>query len=130
MGGFRLNGGVTYTNAKITDSLNLSDIGKTPRRQADLVYSLTPSYRTGNLEFGASLIGSSKAYGDDGNTITMPAYLITNLFASYQLSKDLVASMSVNNAFNKLAYTEIEGDGHAARALAGRSAKVSLKYNF
>jgi outer membrane receptor protein involved in Fe transport len=32
MGAFRLNGGVTYTNAKITDSLNASDIGKTPRR--------------------------------------------------------------------------------------------------
>ncbi len=130
MGAFRLNGGVTYTKAKITDSLNAAEIGKTPRRQADFVYSLSPSYRVGNLEFGAAFIGSSKAYGDDGNTITMPSYMITNLFASYQLTKDFVASVSVNNAFNKLAYTEIEGDGHAARALAGRSAKVSLKYNF
>jgi hypothetical protein len=36
----------------------------------------------------------------------------------------------VNNLFNTLGYTEIEGDGHAARAVNGRSALVQLKYNF
>lgn len=130
MGALRLNSGVTLTRAKITKSQTASEVGNTPKRQAKLVYSITPSYRVGQLEFGAAFVGSSKAYGDDANTITMPSYVITNLFASYQLSKDVVASFSMNNAFNKLAYTEVEGDGHAARALAGRSAKVSLKYNF
>ena len=133
MGGFRINGGLTYTKAEITKSLNAAEVGKTPRRQADFMYSVIPSYRTGDLELGAAFVGTTKAYGDDGNTITMPGYVITNLFASYQITKDLTAAVSVNNAFNKLAYTEVEGGGgigNAARALSGRSAKLSLKYSF
>jgi hypothetical protein len=46
------------------------------------------------------------------------------------MSKQSSLIVSVNNALNKLAYTEVEGDGHAARALAGRSAKATLKYEF
>jgi len=130
MGSFRLNGGLTITDAQITKSLSAAEVGKKPRRQADVVYSIAPSYSMGNAEFGAMVIGSGKAYGDDANTITMPEYMITNLFASYQVSKNLTTSLSVNNAFNKLAYTEVEGDGHAARAFNGRSARVSVKYDF
>jgi outer membrane receptor protein involved in Fe transport len=133
LGGFRINGGLTYTKAEISKSLNAAEVGKTPRRQADFMYSVLPSYRNGDFELGAAFVGTTKAYGDDGNTIVMPGYVITNLFASYQITKQLVAAVSVNNAFNKLAYTEVEGgggSGHAARALAGRSAKLSLKYNF
>ena len=57
-------------------------------------------------------------------------YTITNLFASYRINSKTTASLSVNNAFNKLAFTEVESDGHAARALQGRSARVSLRYDF
>jgi outer membrane receptor protein involved in Fe transport len=129
-GGFRLGAGATITDAKIKSSLNAAEVGKKPRRQADLVYALSPSYRTGDLEFGAAFIGSGKSYGDDANTITMDGYMITNLFANYRINKQASAILSVNNAFNKLAFTEVEGDGHAARALAGRSAKATLKYEF
>jgi len=129
-GGFRLGAGATITDAKIKSSLNAAEIGKKPRRQADLVYALSPSYRTGDLEFGAAFIGSGKSYGDDANTITMDGYMITNLFANYRINKQASAILSVNNAFNKLAFTEVEGDGHAARSLAGRSARATLKYEF
>ena len=84
----------------------------------------------GDSEFGAMIIGSGKSFGNDANTITMNGYTITNLFASYRINSRTTASLSVNNAFNKLAYTEVEGDGHAARAFNGRSGKVSLKYDF
>jgi outer membrane receptor protein involved in Fe transport len=110
--------------------LTAAEVGKKPRRQADVVYSLAPSYRIGDLEYGAAFIGTTKSYGDDANTITMDGYMITNLFANYRINKQTSAIFSVNNAFNKLAYTEVEGDGHAARALAGRSAKATLKYEF
>ncbi|WP_310646517.1 TonB-dependent receptor domain-containing protein [Limnohabitans sp.] len=129
-GAFRLNAGATITDAKIKNSLTAAEIGKKPRRQADLVYALSPSYRTGDLEYGAAFIGSTKSYGDDANTITMDGYMVTNLFANYRINKQASAIVSVNNAFNKLAFTEVEGDGHAARALAGRSAKATLKYEF
>jgi outer membrane receptor protein involved in Fe transport len=130
MGAFRINGGATYTRARITGSLTASEVGMTPRRQAAFVYALTPSYRVGGAEFGAAFVGTSKAYADNGNTITMPSYMVTNAFASYQVTKSMVASLSVNNLFNTLGYTEVEGDGHAARALPGRTAKASVKYNF
>jgi hypothetical protein len=49
----------------------------------------------------------------------------------------MALSLSLNNAFNKLAYTEAEGQGnleanplYIARALNGRSAKATLKYSF
>jgi outer membrane receptor protein involved in Fe transport len=129
-GPFRLSGGATITDAKIKSSLTAAEVGKKPRRQADVVYSLSPSYRAGDLEFGAAFVGSTKSYGDDANTITMDGYVITNLFANYRMSKQSSLIVSVNNALNKLAYTEVEGDGHAARALAGRSAKATLKYEF
>jgi outer membrane receptor protein involved in Fe transport len=129
-GAFRLSAGATITDAKIKSSLTAAEVGKKPRRQSDLVYALSPSYRTGDLEFGAAFIGSGKSYGDDANTITMDGYMITNLFANYRINKQASAILSVNNAFNKLAFTEVEGDGHAARALAGRSAKATLKYEF
>jgi len=129
-GAFRLSAGATITDAKIKSSLTAAEVGKKPRRQADLMYALSPSYRTGDLEYGAAFVGSSKSYGDDANTITMDGYVITNLFANYRINKQTSAIVSVNNAFNKLAFTEVEGDGHAARALAGRSAKATLKYEF
>jgi outer membrane receptor protein involved in Fe transport len=125
-----LSAGATITDAKIKSSLTAAEVGKKPRRQADLMYALSPSYRTGDLEYGAAFIGSSKSYGDDANTITMDGYVITNLFANYRINKQASAIVSINNAFNKLAFTEVEGDGHAARALAGRSAKATLKYEF
>lgn len=130
VGNFRISGGATIVDAEITNSRTAAEIGKKPRRQADVVYSLSPSYRIGDLQLGAAVIGSGKSFGDDANTITMPAYSITNLFASYRINKSTIASLSVNNAFNKLAYTEVEGSGHAARAFPGRTARVNLRYDF
>ena len=130
MGGFRINGGATLTDASISNSLNAKEIGKTPRRQAKLVYAITPSYKVGDLEFGSSFVGTTDSYGDDANTIKMKGYIVTNLFANYQITKQMTASLSANNLFNTLGYTEVEGDGHAARAVPGRSVRASLKVAF
>ncbi len=130
MGGFRVNGGATYTNASISDSLTVAEVGKTPRRQAKFVYAVTPSYKMGDFEVGSSFVGTSGSFGDDANTIKMKGYVVTNLFASYQVNKTMSLSLGVNNLFDTLGFTEVEGDGHAARAVAGRSMKVSLKAAF
>jgi outer membrane receptor protein involved in Fe transport len=84
----------------------------------------------GDLELGAAVVGTSKAFGDDGNTITMDGYTTINAFVNYQLNSKTQISLKVNNLTDALGYTEIEGDGHAARALNGRSASVQLKYSF
>ncbi len=129
-GAFRLNAGATLTDAKIKASNDGAVVGKQPRRQAKFVYQLSPSYQFGSFDIGAALVGTGKSFGDDGNTITMPAYTIVNAFASYQLNDKTQLSLSANNVFNTLAYTEIEGDGHAARALNGRTVRATVKFEF
>jgi outer membrane receptor protein involved in Fe transport len=131
-GGFRVTGGMTYTDAKITGTAaaDVANIGKTPRRQAKVIYQIAPTYSFGDATIGASLIGTGKSWGDDAHTIVLPSYAVVNAFANYQLTEKATVSLSVNNLFNKIGYTEVEGDGHAARSITGRAAKVSLSYAF
>ena len=132
MGSFRINGGMTYTDAKITGTAaaDVANIGNTPRRQAKVIYQLAPSYNFGNATVGATLIGTGKSWGDDAHTIVLPAYEVVHLFANYNVTPKATVSLSVNNLFNKIGYTEVEGDGHAARSISGRAAKVTLSYAF
>jgi outer membrane receptor protein involved in Fe transport len=131
-GGFRITGGLTYTDAKITGTAaaDVANIGNTPRRQAKYIYQLAPSYSFGDATIGASVIGTGKSWGDDAHTIVLPAYEVVNAFLNYSLTEKATLSLSVNNLFNKIGYTEVEGDGHAARSISGRAAKVSLSYAF
>lgn len=131
-GGFRITGGMTYTDAKITGTAaaDVANIGNTPRRQAKYIYQLAPSYSFGDATIGASVIGTGKSWGDDAHTIVLPAYEVVNAYVNYNLTEKATLSLSVNNLFNKIGYTEVEGDGHAARSISGRAAKVSLSYAF
>ncbi|OYU10075.1 MAG: TonB-dependent receptor [Comamonadaceae bacterium PBBC1] len=126
MGAFRINGGLTLTDAKIVSS------GLTPNRQAKVVYQLSPTYTSGALTVGAAVVGSTSAKDAQGTPYeaTLPAYTVVNGFASYAISKDLTATFGVYNLTNTLGYTEINDGRMAARSINGRSAKVGLKYNF
>lgn len=132
LGALRVTGGVTLTDAEITATAPGGEaaIGNTPRRQARVVYQLAPTYTVGDALFGVGVIGTSKAWADDAHTILMPAYHVVNGFLNYQVSAPLSVSLSFNNLFNKIGYTEVEGDGHAARSITGRSVKLGLKYSF
>lgn len=130
LGDLRVAGGATWTNAKISDSNDAATIGKKPRRQADFVYQLAPSVAFEGLELGAAVVGTGDSFGDDANTITMAGFTTVNAFANYQINAKTQLSLRVNNLTNALGYTEIEGDGHAARAVNGRSASIALKYAF
>ena len=129
-GGIHVAAGGTYTKAKIKESNDATVVGKKPRRQADLVWQVAPGYTIGSFDVGAAIIGTTKSFGDDKNTITMPGFVIVNPYLSYQLSSKSTVSLSANNVFNKLGYTEVEGDGHAARAVNGRTVKASMRYLF
>lgn len=133
-GAFTVSGGATLTKAKIDGGAN---DGNTPRRQADFVYQVTPSYAFGAFEVGASIIGTTKAYAQNDNQVVLPAFVTVNPFASYQLSDKLSVSLSVNNLFDKVGYTEAEGQGNLtnnplfiARSINGRTTKATLKYSF
>jgi outer membrane receptor protein involved in Fe transport len=129
-GDFHLNAGATFTRARITASNSAAQVGNKPRRQADLVWQLAPSFTFGPVDVGASIVGTTKSFGDDDNKITMPGYTVINAFANYQLSSTAQLGLGVNNLANTLGYTEVEGDGHAARAVNGRSVRATLKYSF
>ena len=53
-----------------------------------------------------------------------------NPYLLYHVNDQLDLSFSANNLFNAIGYTEIEGDGHAARSINGRSLRAGLKYSF
>ena len=129
-GGFHILGGGTYTKAKISSSNDATVVGNKPRRQADFVWQATPAYTTGAWDVGAAFIGTAKSFGDDQNTITLPAYTVVNPYVSYQLNAKATVTLAANNVFDTVGYTEIEGDGHAARSINGRSVTATLKYQF
>jgi len=126
MGAFRVNGGVTITNAKIISS------GLTPNRQAKVVYQLSPSYVLGDATIGAAIVGTSSSKDAQGTPIevTLPAYTVINAFANFNLGKNAVATLGINNLTNTLGYTESNDGRMAARSITGRSVKAGLKYNF
>jgi outer membrane receptor protein involved in Fe transport len=132
LGDFRINGGLTWTDAEIVGAAagQQAIVGNTPRRQARITYQLAPSYTQGPLTLGGSLVGTGRSWADDANTIDMPAFRVVNLFARYQFTSQLSLSLSVNNLFDKIGYTEVEGDGHAARSVGGRAVKMGLNYSF
>jgi outer membrane receptor protein involved in Fe transport len=137
LGGFDLKVGLTYTDAKIAkDRLNPAMEGNTPRRQADWVYSIAPSYTMEKWYFGASLIGTTKSYAQDNNDLVMPGYNYLNLTTSYQITEGLDVTLSVNNVSDEFGLTESEEGSIPAngiiraRGIAGRTASISMRYRF
>ena len=62
-------------------------IGNTPRRQANVIYQIAPTYTIGDATIGASVIGTGKSWADDAHTIVMPAYAVVNATVSYRLTQ-------------------------------------------
>lgn len=132
-GGFRLGGGVTYTKAKVTESSDAARVGKAPKRQADFVYQLTPSYNFGNLNVGLSILGTTDSQDDSPAgplTVKLPGYTVLNAFANYEFAQGLMASVGINNLTDQIGYTESNDGRQAARSINGRSVRATLKYSF
>lgn len=135
--GFTLTGKLTWTDAEISkDAFNPAIVGKTPRRQADYIHTITPQYQNDDVLLGATFQGSGDFYVGDSNELKQDAYVITNLFATYYVSDELSISMNVNNLTDEFIITESEessasaGDIIRARPLNGRTTNISIKYQF
>ncbi len=133
LGDIKFTGGLTYTDAKITASNNSKLIGTTPKRQADWVYQAAAVYDWNAFSTGLSLVGTTDSK-DDGptgpNTIKLPGFAVVNAFVNYRVSTNATVSLGVNNLTDKLGYTEANDGRGAARAVNGRTSKISLKYTF
>jgi outer membrane receptor protein involved in Fe transport len=135
--GFDISGNVTWTDAEIvSDLLNQDIVGNTPRRQADFIWTITPEYSTDYVTLGATFQGSTEYYVQDNNDLEQEAYTIVNLFTNWYVNDAITVSLNVNNLFNEFVITESEegsaniGDIVRARVLNGRSAALSLNYEF
>lgn len=137
--GFSLRGSVTYTHARIDSGAGANN-GHIPRRQADWIYQIEPSYNYKGMSIGFTAIGTTKAYFQDTNDLVMPGYTYVNGFFGYELTKGLTLTLGVNNLFNDTGFSEAEEGSIAstanglnvirARTIPGRSTSVSLRYAF
>ncbi|GAB59132.1 TonB-dependent receptor domain-containing protein [Rheinheimera nanhaiensis] len=137
IGDLELRGSVTLTDAEISkDALSPELEGNTPRRQADVLYSLMARYYLDKAQLGLSVIGTSDAYAQDNNDLKFSGYAQVNAFASYELAENLQLSFNINNLFDEVGLTEAEeGSVPAngiirARTINGRTASVGLRYQF
>lgn len=144
-GNFSINGSATYTNAKIKEDRGGAGAnnGNKPRRQADLVYNIAPTYNFG-LEkqhlVALTVLGTTESFATDGNDLVQPGYAYINLLGRVGLTKGLSLSLNINNLFDTVGITEVEGqDGMAingtdryvrARSITGRSSALTLQYSF
>ena len=135
--GFTMSGNATWTDAEISeDKFNPALVGKTPRRQADFIYTVIPQYDFENFSIGASLQGSTEYYVQDSNELKQDAYVVANLFATWYVSDQFSVSLNVNNATDEFVITESEesaasaGDIIRARPISGRTSSIQLKYAF
>ncbi len=132
-GSFAINGGVTFTDATVKSSTNAAIVGKTPKRQAKLVYQVSPTYSFGDATVGASIVGTTDSKDDSPAgpvSVTLPAYTTVNAFVNYQVTPTVMLGLGVNNLFDTLAYTESNDGRGAARALTGRTSRATLKVTF
>ena len=135
--GFNLMGGFTLSDAEITESNNASIVGNTPRRQADFIYNITPTYTTDDYVVGVNIYGTDDVYIQDDNEGVFEAFIVTNLFMNYRATDQLTVSLNVNNLFDEVGFTEGEEGGTLSvgqlvriRPINGRTASLSVSYNF
>jgi outer membrane receptor protein involved in Fe transport len=137
-GDFSLRGTMTWTDAEIVGSNDASLIGNTPRRQADFVWSLAPSYRFGEHFVGATIVATDDSYDQDDNSYVLDGYIYANVFVDFALADSLSLQLSVNNITDEIGVTEKEGGSNIvngteyirARSIAGRTSELKLKYMF
>ena len=137
-GNFSVRGGATYTDSKITkDAITPADVGNMPQRQAKFVWQLSPSYRFGPITVGATMIGTTKSYASNPNSLIMPGYTQVNAFARYDINERMSVSLQADNLFDTIGLTEIDqspgavqGNGlNTARSILGRTVYASWRYS-
>ncbi len=146
LGNFNLVGSATWVDSEITDAesdpgvKNEALIGNTPKRQADLIYSLIPTYDFDAIDLivGGSIVGTTDSYASAANEFTLEGFTTIGLFADYGLTDDLRLQLNVANLTDEVGITEAEGftvdangNGYAAaRSITGRTTTLRLRYSF
>ncbi|MDF8332231.1 TonB-dependent receptor domain-containing protein [Novosphingobium cyanobacteriorum] len=135
-GPFSLSANGTLAGGKITAANDPAVVGKKPRHQAGLVYSVIPQYETDLFTVGANVTGQTSSFSQDVNQLKMPGYTLVGLFAQVRPIDRLVLGVNAANVFNKMAFVDI-GDATIpasgvalARTLTGRTITASARVFF
>ena len=122
--GWQLGAGYAYT---VTTNADDQRINTTLPRHSLKTFT---TYRLGGeldkLTVGGGVNWQSKV-GSDLHTFTQGSYAITNLLARYDISKNLSASVNLNNLFDREYYNFA---GYTGNYGAPRNLMTSFKYDF
>lgn len=136
---FDFRTGATWTDAEISkDAISPANAGNTPRRQAKLIYQVTPAIDLDVARAGLNFVGTTKAYAQDNNQLVFPAFTQVNAFVTYRPMDRIELSLNANNLFNVVGITEAEEGSITAntnnyiraRSINGRTISASIRFNF
>ncbi len=123
----RVSGNITWSDAEIASDLtNPGVVGNTPRRQADFIWTISPSYNTDQFSVGAILQGSTDYFVQDNNSLKQDGNII-NLYGTWYVTDSFSASININNVTDEFVITESEegtarrGHGSSGRHCPGES---------
>jgi vitamin B12 transporter len=91
-------------------------------RRAQHQFTLGADYRVGAWTFGGNLLNVGSRFDDIKNTQTLDSYATVDVFANYNVNKDLQVQLKVNNLAGK-EYETAHGYNQA-----GRAAFITLRY--
>lgn len=134
IGSFKLNGNVTWTDAKGTNKI--THVTTVPRRQADFIYYVSAGYDFGDIaSIGVNLNGSTDSNANNGDnapgqpsTPKMPGYNVLGAYANYYVTDKFTLSLNVNNLTNEVVVTESGGPSY--RVGNPRTTSVTAKFTF
>ena len=91
-------------------------------RRAKNQFSLGADYRMGAWTVGGNILNVGSRFDDVKNTTALASYMTADVFANYNINKDLQVQVKVNNLADKV-YETAYGYNQA-----GRAAYVTLRY--
>ena len=143
---FDMRGTFTFVSAEIDAAPNNPAlVGKTPRRQAGLVYALVPQVRFGSSErasksaAGLSFIGVGESSAQDANGYKLPGYTFINMFVRGYVADNFLLGLSINNLTNAVGLTEAEENAPITidgvqyvrgRSITGRTIGLNAQFDF
>jgi len=130
--------GAAFMDSDTLESYNPENVGRPKANFADdsvsaqLKYEFTPKFNFGgNLTYSSGMLGGQPDAGSASDTtIRTPSYTVYDLFASYQVTKQLGVRANIMNLTDKDYYTAIYRGGDIIYVGDARSANVNVTYKF
>lgn len=128
--------GAALMNAKVRDSYDPANIGKTLANFADksaylqLRYQLTDAFAMGAAATYSSDVYTGQPDSAANENLGVPSYTVYDLFASYQVNDDLSLRLNVNNVTDKDYYFTAYRSGSFTYIGDARSAQLTVSYSF